>query len=174
MIAIETENGRFEAETLKEAKKLADKAEREARKQSAAREVLTKTARERAEAQGFRMIRSRHLNGNPDKPFPRGWRFIPSHSSGIQCVKQLPKSDSWYYPQLQIETEAGTGLVEFSGRRLWGWIENGAGFCLAVVVDSIYSKDPKVCAVGVCDNVAWYEEVPTVQPSEFSGWPEGD
>lgn len=130
MVTLETQHGRFTAETVKDAEKLAKKAAREAEKRDAAISELRKVANVRADAQAFRILRMKASENG----IPRGWAVRPvGMPHGTTTVKRAAE-EFFGDDVLVIETEDGRGEMNIYRNSFVGHIENGAGWTIAVVL----------------------------------------
>lgn len=165
MVTIETVNGRFEADTIKAAEKLALKAAREAAKREAAREDLRKIARLHAAAAGFDIL-SRKADG---REFPAAWTFYPAGSAHT-TARQLP-GEYDRSCNVAIETEAGRGEFDFYGLRFLGSVENGAGWTIAIALAD--GAAITLYATGAFQGEAAIVPIPGVKPEDFRRTGEG-
>jgi hypothetical protein len=156
MYTIETDLGRFSAETEKEAKKLLRKAMAEQRARDAEECEIRKLARLRAAMAALLVYQQKGLN----KAMPRGWRILPV-SEPTYCVRKAWRDSSRVY---EIETEDGRGTAS-PYDDITHCLENGAGFCMAVAISK---QDCELFAVGVNEGRVYWEPLYGVTMAEFS------
>lgn len=130
MVTLETQHGRFEAETVKAAEKLAKKAAREAEKRDAAQYELRKVANVRAEAQAFRLVRMKASENG----IPRGWALRPAGTPHGTVTVRRGGDETYGDDVLTIETEDGRGELHITRHSFVGHVENNAGWAIAVVL----------------------------------------
>lgn len=161
MVIIETDNGRFEGETIREAERAAKKAAREAAKLEAARAELRKRATLEAMANGFKILRA----VASDNGIPRGWAVRPAEKCyGVKHLEADPADR--LNDRYEIETEHGRGVLKLYRGKCRGFIDNASGWLMACVVDD-YDGNPRVYAVGAHEGEADAELVPGVSPDQF-------
>lgn len=151
MFAIETDLGRFEAETEKEAKKLLRAAQAKDRKEREIKKGLYDLARMRAQANGY-WVYSRLAE---EKEFPRGWSY--HDPLGKYSPATLSYSDSLSRtPKITWQGEHGTAESEHYGYDFWGCVSNGAGFPLLAFIRDRHSKVIECYAIGIeQDQCCW-------------------
>lgn len=173
MVAIETEHGRFEAETEKEALKAARAAKRVAAAQQKQREADYKVAVLRAEANGYRIL-SRVATGN----VPRGWIYYrpTDRYSAVQVTVKVDCMGEHAYHEATYETDGGRLTVAHHGYTVDGVVADGAGFVMAVFLrenrraeeNSLCPVAPEGYAIGV-EGESWcLRELPGVRPETFA------
>lgn len=155
MFAIETELGRFEADTEKDAKRLLRAAQRKQAAIDASENEIRTLAHLRACKAAY-FIYERKGRG---EEMPRGWRVKPV-SECSYCCRTIYKDGHRHY---QIETEQGIAVVD-PYDDITHCVENGAGFCMAV---SIANQDCELFAVGVNEERAAWVAMPGVSRDEF-------
>lgn len=162
MVKIETENGVFEAETIKAAEKLAKAAAKKAEKERIEKSRLQQVAHVKAEAQAYRIMAAKM---RPEGRMPRGWVF---HSHVAAPYEPVQLTGEYWDKRIVVETESGKGTANFYGRDvLEGWVENGSGYCIAVVIR--YDGMPSaVLAVGTHEGELAMAEVYGITASEFN------
>ena len=158
MIVIETENGRFEGETEREALRLARKARRESAKREHLAAIARKRAYDRARCEGFNIL-ARKLSG---QGFPRGWRFIPAGDPHCPTIERRGES----LRRIVIETEDGRGELEFYKIEILGIVENGAGWAMGVFV--VNDGKTELWSVGADGSATAIAHCPGILPSEFN------
>lgn len=164
MYAIETELGRFEGDTEKEAKKALRKAQRERAKQDAIESELRKVARLRAESQAYHIYdeKTRVALGHQKRTsLPPGWVLYPVTTEGY-CVREgydTNRHERYY----DIETEDGRASV-YPYDAITHFVMNGAGFCMAI---AIANQDVELFAVGVHEERAYWVPLYGVKREEF-------
>jgi len=160
MVKLETENGCFEAETIKEAQRAERKAARANDRKAAERRKLHDLALVHAAAQGFAIL-ARKAEG---KTFPAGWRFCPAGHPNATVHRGNGEFDRSC--RLVIETETGKGDWDFYAWRFVGNVENGAGWTMAIAMQR---EDGSVSlhAVGIIDGEVATAIIPGVDVNEF-------
>lgn len=159
MFAIETDLGRFQGETEREAKRLLHKAIREAKKREREIESLRKTARERAESAAYGFYERLHRNGQDN--WPRGWRLITASENCWSCRRVW--DESVHHTVWHIESEDGRAVCDvYDG--VTHCVENGAGYCIAVAIPK---QDAELFAVGVCGEVGCWVPMPGIKAEWF-------
>jgi hypothetical protein len=147
MVRIEIDGAAFEAETMREARKLASKAEREAKRAEAARAASRAVAMGRAESAAFHLYDVGLRPGGP----PRGLRFYAADDRYFGSDRVRPNE---YGETMKYETSEGDGTFVHSGYRVHGCIRNGAGFDVAVVLSDTGAPDRfDMLAVGIEDGI---------------------
>lgn len=148
MYAIETELGRFEAETEKDAKKALRAAMKRQETIDADENRKYQKARLVALSVGFRIYEQSFMTDHAAGALPRGWRYF-NHLDDYTC-KEIHEDGRRGY---EIDTENGRAKV-FPYDPIVGYVENGAGFCIAV---AIANQDMDLFAVGVFeDRLVWH------------------
>lgn len=165
MITIETEHGRFEADTEKDALRQVRAAKRAAAKQAKVDEQNRQTAYERAAVNGYAIL-SRLLDQGHA---PRGWRYCELGSRFCMHTTEKFTAFDKMYHEVRYETEWGNVTAEHWGHRLVGTVWNGAGFCICAFFQDIDHMDwePTAIAVGVCEDQIAFRELPTIMISFF-------
>ena len=174
MIAVETEFGRFEADTEREALKLSRAAKREAAKQQKVDDANREVAKCRAAATGYGILyHVAELNGDQSR---RGWRV---YRPGDKWFPHSKVEDS--YETYRIETEHGYAHIKFfrsfygrcsTDHHIIGMLMNGCGYHIAIWVQS---GDDLICySVGACEDQYHMAELPRVNTSMFQGGGKGD
>jgi len=161
MVTIETDNGRFEADTIKEAQRLERKAARENAKREAAKAKLRDVARLHAAAAGFDIL-SRKADG---REFPPAWTFFPAGSPHTTAREKMPREFDRAC-NVEIETADGRGEFDFYGSRFVGNVENGAGWTIAIAL-SDDSAGVRLFAAGACETEAAVILIPGMKPEDF-------
>lgn len=166
MYAIETDLGRFEGDTEKEAKAAMRKARKIAQAKERELEELRKTARMRAEAVAYGFYERLHSNGQLS--WPRGWRLITASENCWSCRKVW--DDNAHQTVWHMETEHGKAVCDvYDG--VSHAIENGAGYCIAVAIPK---QDAELFAVGVCGEVGCWVPMPGIRAEWFREADRGD
>lgn len=131
-VTIETDAGRFTAESIAEARKIERKAKAEESRKRKEAEANHEMARLLSKSNGYDFL-YRAASG---KEWPRGWIFHPVGNQYSPC-RQV-ESDSWGYRKYEFDGEKGRAIQEFWSEsiRLVGTIENGAGFTKAIIVET--------------------------------------
>ena len=159
MYVIETSLGRFEGETEKQAKALMRKAKKAHDEQQAIDSANYQLAYVRAQAQAY-AIMSRKVKG---EGMPQGWRLLPITASSY-CVREVYED---YQAQWVVDVGNAQAQSGFHGARPYEYIENGAGFCIALVFRNPKTEERIVHAVGVEGNQLAVVEVYGVQAEDF-------
>lgn len=158
MYAIETDLGRFEADTEKDAKKLLREAKIKQDKLDAIENEMHVMARHLACRSAYWIYSHR---GEKDG-YPSGWRLKPVTESSYPC-------------RLIFDAEAGlrTFLVETSDDsatirpydRITHCVESGAGYCIAIAIEN---QDCELFAVGIHEGRICWLPLFGVAMSEFT------
>lgn len=157
MYAIETDLGRFQADSEKEAKRLLRKAQTAQAKIDAEANRKYKQARLLACAQAYAIYDRLHS----DKDMPRGWRLLPvtATSTSAREIYDSERHERGY----TIETGEGMATA-FPYSRISSFLENGSGYCMAIYIEN----EPDLYAVGTFeDTIAWVP-VHGVDSSKFN------
>jgi hypothetical protein len=155
MFAIETDLGRFEGETERDAKALLRKAQARKRAEDKENERRYAQARYHAAMVAY-SIYERKSSG---QAFPAGWRAhtINSRHSAVNS------SYVDYRTTYTIDCEHGRGsTAPFDP--ITHSVENGAGYCIAV---SIANQDCELFAVGACEGVIAWLPMPGIALDDF-------
>ena len=136
---IETDLGRFEAETEKEAKKALKAAQKRQAKIDAEHNANYLIARGRACGEAYNIL-SRKLSG---KEMPPGWRIKPVNEKTWCC--RLFWCEVKQQRGYMIETAEGCCAV-FPYDAITHVLENGAGFAMAIAIEK---QDYELFAVGI-------------------------
>jgi len=148
---LETEHGRFEAETECEVLRMARKAKREAERAEWTRRKLRQGWRDKAQScacrNGFRVY-DRFCD---EKDFPPGWMC---HRPGDTYFPPQNPDDLGIYTQTRVEGEHGTGWLELYDRswRLVATVEDGAGLTMLVFIEDTHTGAVRASAVGVYED----------------------
>lgn len=163
MVTLETPYGKFEGDTVKDAQKLARKAEREGKKQEEIRAAKRTLARMRAEAQAFRIMRAKMTR---EDGLPRRWNFAVG---GTQYREVSVTGGEDYYADqtLTVGTEDGRGSHGIYGARFVGDVCAGSGYTIAVVLRERGDDKDTVYAVGTNEGELVLESLPTVTLADF-------
>lgn len=139
MYAIETSLGRFEADTEKDAKKQLRKAQREQAKRDAEENARSKAARSKA-CEAAYQIYDNAARGE----CPPGWRLQPVGANrwAVRETYDHNRGQRGYI----IEGDGHESATVFPYDPITHFVENGAGFCIAVI---IANQDCDLFAVGV-------------------------
>lgn len=156
MYVIETELGRFEGDTEKQAKAALRKRQKEQEKIDAEECRLRKIAQDRAESMAYRFY-ERHHQGR----MPKGWRVLPVSESGYSCRRIL---EDGYRVGYEIDGGDSRARV-FPYDAITYYVENGAGFCTAI---AIANQDVELFAVGVHEGRACWVPMPGISMTEFT------
>jgi hypothetical protein len=162
MYVIETDLGRFEADSEKAAKKLL----RAAKKDKAKADAIHDAKYQAAIADAYKEAYSLYERKARSNEFPQGWRILPVESRqgmGHPCC-ELADSEATLR-KYNIETDKGRAIVGPLFDRITHYLENGAGFVKAVCIDN---NDAELFAVGVSDGVAAWVPVYGISAAEFS------
>lgn len=157
MYAIETSLGRFEADTEKEAKKALRAARRKQDKIDAENSAKHTAAMFKAYREAYR-IQDCKLSG---KELPPGWRLQVA-SASAWCCREIYSTDR-AQRGYSIETNDGRAEV-FPYDPITHYVENGAGFCMAVC---IANQDAEVFAVGIEDGRATWIPLAGIKKDDF-------
>ena len=160
-VSITTDYGTFTGSTIGEAQKAERKARKLAEKERSRVEALRNVARQRAEAEAFRIVRWKLR----DQETPRGWRFYPYGLTGIYSCNRIAGQD-YDDDTLKIETSDGTGSMSVYRNTFIGHVENGAGFTIAILLRDGDGKE-RIFAVGTHEGVATCELIPGYTRSDF-------
>ena len=144
MYCIETDQGRFEAETEIDAKRAMRAAHKKQLLQDTLENEKYVLARLRAGQSAYRVY---ERNGRRVS-LPPGWRIMPT-TPDTWAVREITHNDQRGY---QIETEDGRAIV-CPYDSITHHVENGSGYCMAIVIDN---QDCDLFALGVAgDRAAW-------------------
>ena len=160
-VSITTDNGTFTADTIREAQKAERKARKVAEKERDRTNALRAVARDRAQAEAFRVVRWKL--GNEETP--RGWRFFPYGITGMFSCNRIMGQD-YADDTLKIETENGNGTMEVYRNTFAGHVENGAGFTIAIALKGSDGEE-RIFAVGTHEGVASCEFIPGFTRADF-------
>ncbi len=153
MVTIETDLGRFEGSTLKDAERVYKKAQREADKRSKIREGIQAVAFRRAQAGGFQILTHKIRHETAD--FPRGWAFTSADHADIRFYAEIGESKPGEDTPITIETQDGRGTFGVWRRSTFrGVVSNGSGFAIAVALREHGDKDELLYAVGTNEGEA--------------------
>lgn len=141
---LETDIGRFEADTPEAAVRMSKAAHRKAVADEKRRQKARDLARERAKVNGF-AVYDRQAE---DKKFPCGWMYYQWGNPHIAVRVEHVEERDWLN-RVTVETVWGTGSTELLDRyyTVLGVVENGAGHAMVVFVE-----DPTLPLQGV---IAW-------------------
>lgn len=160
MVVIETENGRFEAETMKAAQLAAKKAVKKAAELSAIRSQHESAALVNAEALAFRLLAQWHTYKDRDeKQMPRGNRFCPCGTPSFINGKVI--SSTYNYSTIDLDTLTGRGTMEVYDRHFIGWIENGCGSAMALVF--VADGVTTLYAIGCHEGIIQTTRIPSIE-----------
>ncbi len=163
--AIETDLGRFEGDNEKDAKRKLRKATAEQRKKDAAEHAKYNRAMDQAHRNAYAVYEYKGRG----KKMPRGWRILPVTKDSYSC-RLIEGVNECKQRKYRIETDKGNGFVS-PYDDITHYLENGAGFCMAVVIEK---QDCELFAVGIHEGrVAWVS-LPGIKAAEFSQPKEGD
>lgn len=160
MYAIENHLGRFEAETEKQAKALLRKARKAYQAKEAADSVNYQLARLRAEAQAYRIMTTR----SSTEGFPRGWRLKPIDGNAY-CVQSVYVD---YRTEWRVDTGNEQAQSHFHGAQPYEYIENGAGYCIALVFRNPKTNERIFHAVGIAADQLCVVEIPGISADMFA------
>ena len=145
MYAIETDVGRFEGETEREAKRLERSARRAAGKQEKTDQANRETARIRAQTAGFRVLSQIVAGGD----CPTGWVF---YSTRHRFGPKLERGDNGYSTTCILDTQWGTGKWTYvdGSHSVVGAAWTSGGFHQVLFVDN--GDGPDAYSIGVCED----------------------
>jgi hypothetical protein len=159
MLTLTTEHGTFTGESMREVQRAAAEAARDARKQALQTAADQKQAQLYAYEHGYRLL-LRLVEG---QGMPPGWRVISTNDRYASC--QLVTGETGN-PMLRIQGEQGAGVWEISSSdRVAQYIENGAGFPLAIFLE--VQGTISCHAVGCCGAQVAFARVPGITPELF-------
>jgi hypothetical protein len=141
MYAIETHLGRFEADTEKQAKALLRKAEKAHKAQQDIDNRNYQLAYVRAQAQAY-TIMERLAKG---EDMPRGWR-LKTITADSYCVQAVTRD---FHTEWIVDVGNIRAQSHFHGAQPYEYIENGAGYCLALVFHNPKTGEQIFQAVGI-------------------------
>lgn len=147
MYAIETDLGRFEADTERDAKRKL----RAAKKKQDAIDIEASRKYQAAILKASSQAYCLYERKGRGEEMPRGWMYFTDTATTFRAVRQTARGD-YHERGYEIETSDGKATA-FPYDDIVGFVENGAGFCMAV---AIANQDCELFAVGVFeDRVAW-------------------
>lgn len=159
MVSITSDLGVFSGETLAEAKKILRKAEKDKKKADKEYDLAVL----RSKAQAYEIAFSK-LSG---KVQPRGWTFFPRNI--IQEVCSCKQRTDLESGRLVLDIEGKEGGFSFMVHKdsdFVGHIENGSGFCVALVFN--FSGDSEeVSAIAVNGEHYYLSLVPGIKKEDF-------
>lgn len=165
MVKLETSAGTFEAETVREAERLAKRAAKLQAKQRAERESILEIARARAGLNGLRILRWKAEDGYR----PR-WTWKPKTVPADRCALkiELDVDGPAGFPmdKIEIDTEHGKGVFHVYRNSYAGYVENGSGYVVLIALQAD-GETMQFYAVGANDGLAECELVPGIQVSDF-------
>lgn len=157
MYAIETNLGRFEADSEKEAKKALKAAQKIQAKIDAENNVSYRIARSRACEEAYSIL-SRKLSG---KDMPPGWRIKTVDESNWCCRR------FWCEKRQQrgymIHTADGSCAV-FPYDSITHVLENGSGFAMAIGIEN---QDCELFAIGIEKTQAAWVMLEGIERKDF-------
>lgn len=160
MYAIETDIGRFEADTEKDAKKLL----RAARRKQDAIDAENARKYEQARLRAFQHAYNVYERKGRGEEMPRGWRIKPVTTTNDSYACREFWSEEKHSRAYRIDGGAN-GVADVSPYDpITHYLENGSGYCIAVV---IANQDSELFAVGVYDGIACWVPLYGVSISEF-------
>lgn len=141
---LETEHGRFEADTERELLRMARKAKREAERTEKLRKEWRDKAKQCAYANGFQVY-DRFVD---EKEFPPGWMC---RKPGNRYFPPQRKDEFGINTLTRVEGDHGIGWLELYDRswRLVATVENGAGMTMLAFVEDTDTGAVRAHAVGV-------------------------
>lgn len=144
---LETDHGRFEAETECEVMRMARKAKRETERKEKLQAACREKAQRCAHENGFRVY-DRFLE---EKEFPRGWEC---RKPGAKYFPPQRKDEFGIYTLTQVEGDHGRGWLELYDRswRLVALAENGAGMAMVAFIEDVNTGKVQASAVGVYED----------------------
>ena len=158
MFAIETELGRFEADTEREAKK----ALRAAMKTQAAIDARENEIHKQCRLLAGNQAYAIYDNIMRKESMPRGWR-IKTVSTAAESVRMIPDDTASRGRAYVIDAEHGSATVR-PYDAITHYLENGAGWCIAV---AIANQDAELFAIGVSENRCYWVPLYGVAMSDF-------
>ena len=158
MFAIETELGRFEAATEKEAKAAMRKAQRGAKAAAEEKSARYNRALERAAAAGFDLLK-RKLTGE-------GMAFEWTDAN-TPCGPRVTAVGE-RHQMATVDTADGAAEIELYGYRCAGAVVGPGGWCKALAMqDADRPGETEFYAVGVCEGVFAWTRVPGVSRADY-------
>ena len=171
MVTIETEHGTFEGETLKDASKKARQAAQAAKKQAVKDEADRKIAYLRAKEHGYEIYRVREEK----REMRRAWRLCPP---GYKYASTTVTSDNnlagELYDTAVWHGEHGKAESRHNGYRIFGTVENGAGFPMAVFLVCNTTNRVEAYAVGIEGTQIVFADLPGISSTDFRSVEEPD
>jgi hypothetical protein len=162
MIVLETDHGRFEAATEREALTAARKAKKAADTLERQREANRGLAYLRAERNGYRILRWKARND-----CPRGFIARPGEPCGPTIHVASGSSTTWH--QASYETPDGRITIDHHGYRVEGVATDAGGFTVAVFLTDD-SGQREAYALGVAGDQWAFADLPGVSMAD---WKEG-
>lgn len=164
MIAVETTQGRFEAETEREALKLARKAKREAAKEEAKNEARREQARLFAQANAYHVL-ERFLEAGHGR---RGWHLAKPDEAYFPRVKRdHTLIDYRPYDTMHYEFQKGRADFEHYGCTCEAIAYDGAGFAMVTFLKDNHTGAMTAYAVGGFENQVALVALPKITPEFF-------
>lgn len=164
---LETDIGRFEAETPEAAVRLSKAAQRQHAAEERRREKARDLARERAMVNGF-AVYDRKAEG---KEFPCGWMYYQVGTPHV-AVRVEPVEDRDWLTCVTVDTEWGMGSIELLERyhAIHGVVENGAGhvMILFLVDPTLQEQGQLAWAVGCADGELAFAMLHGIKSSMFT------
>lgn len=160
MYAIETELGRFEADTERDAKKQLRNARARARKEEASRQALNDIARSRAERQAYRIYSVYHDRANC---YP-AWRLYRS-GYGYKVARMIAGELGYAYT-LSVDTPDGEARNEYWRMRLTAVVIDGSGYAIAVEMTD-ETSGAHLYAIGTHAGIIQLAEIPGIPQDWF-------
>jgi hypothetical protein len=162
MIVLETDHGRFEADTEDEALALARKARREALALERARAVWHQLADMRAMAHAYRILRER---ARDEAPF--GFFTRPGEPRGSAVSRESDSLGSAWH-RARYETPDGPAQVEHHGWLVEGAVCDGGGFTVAVFLMNPRTGERGTYAIGVEHDQWAFADLPGVHIEDWA------
>lgn len=165
MVKLETSAGIFEAETVREAEKMAKRAAKLQAKQHAERESILEIARARAGLNGLRILRWK-----AEGEFRPRWTWKPNTVPMDRCALkiELDVDGPAGFPmdKIEIDTEHGKGILYAYRNSYAGYVENGSGYVVMIALQG-EGETLQFYAVGANAGLAECEAVPGILPTDF-------
>jgi len=155
MYVIETEEGRFEADTERDAKKLRRAAQKKQAAIDADDNRKYTLARLKATQVGYGLYERKGRG----ETMPRGFRYKLVTEDTYPARRSCGDGRRIYH----IDTGDSSGRVA-PYDEIVGYIENGAGFCIAI---AIAEQDCELFAVGACEETVVWVPLYGISITEF-------
>jgi hypothetical protein len=165
--SIKVEDREYCGDTLKAAQAAMRRGEREVKQRADNRSANYKTANERAQSIGYRVLCRKLEDGSP----PSGWRFYPVGSKYGPKITARSTHDYHAYHDLHLETEWGRSESSHYGYVCDGHVWNGGGFSIVIFLrDNGRGSEGEVLAyaVGVCEDQVAFVPLPGITREWFT------